>query len=280
MMTKISHRNTCPAFVPAPLVGPVCVIFEATTMQVAQASLPATAVAFTTIGSTVGNLITAALPAGIALTADACSLLTRHVLAGAISAGSIAVDAFIPGAAEPTLAAHLLPDQISHCGSVEAIVTARTTAPYTSELVVPATPPLPIRVTVPAGTMGSSMVTLSIHSQQDAPGALPSDNILERVVTAEGATTCLVGGTTVDSTGGLVTTTLVSIRATYGISLQVVRVLNPSLPSVAEAVMDVPEFLPAAAIIDVPELPPAAAVRTRKQRTIVWSLSVDEKRTD
>ncbi|MDB4898096.1 MAG: hypothetical protein JWN15_4358, partial [Firmicutes bacterium] len=124
-MTKISHRNSCTAFVPAPLVGPVCVVFESKATQVAQANLPATAVAFTTIGSTVANLITAALPAGIALTADACSLLSRDVLAGAISADSIAVDAYIPTDAEPTLAARLLPDQISHCGSVDAIVTAR-----------------------------------------------------------------------------------------------------------------------------------------------------------
>ena len=230
-MPEIIRESACPTFTPEPLVGPSCLVFEACTQKIAEARIPAANATVAALGPQIGNAITGALPAGLTLPTSVLNPLIVQVAAQMVAAGVLKFEACLPSDVEPRFEGKLLRDKIINCGDVEATLNVRTIAPFTTTLAIPIQPPISITLTIPAGIAGCALVSLTIQEEEEAPGVRPTDCILERLVDFEGSTTCVVTSTVADPiSGGLTTTSLVLIKASFVVLKKVVRVMQPTIP--------------------------------------------------
>ncbi|PFM57660.1 hypothetical protein COJ48_27740 [Bacillus cereus] len=210
-------------------------VFESCAQKIGEARIPAGNLIVAGIGGFIGDLITslvADLNLGIALTTATLAVLVLEVATRLGASGDVEFDACV--STTPRLEGHLLRDKIINCGDVDATVTVRTTAIFTTMITVPVTGAPVITVTIPAGTVGCTLIALTIQEEEEACGVLPTDCIFEQVIDTEGSTTCVVNGTSVD--GGLVVITkLVIVKAAFKVLKKVVRAVQSPLPTCSTA---------------------------------------------
>ncbi|MFJ8356957.1 hypothetical protein ACIQ69_27595 [Bacillus paramycoides] len=231
-MTQIIGDLTCPTINRAQLQFTNCLVFENCAQKIGEASIPEANLAATALSTEIGALITAAAAALTPVLIIPAALLPGLILqvATALSnSDNVAFDACV--SSTPRLEGHLLRDKIINCGDVTASVTARTTGSLTVTLSVTIlTVTTTFMVTIPAGTMGCTLISLTIQEEEEACGVLPTDCIFEQVIDTEGSTTCVVNGTSV--VGGLVVITkLVIVKAAFKVLKKVVRAVQSPLPT-------------------------------------------------
>ncbi|PFM57653.1 hypothetical protein COJ48_27685 [Bacillus cereus] len=231
-MAQIIGNLTCPDINRASLQFTNCLVFENCAQKIGEARIPETSLTLTALSTAIGALIqAAATAAGLvgAIPAAELAKLVLQVVDSLSSEDKVAFDACV--SSTPRLEGHLLRDKIINCGDVTASVTATTTSELSVMLTITGVT-AKVTVTIPAGTMGCTLIALTIQEEEEACGVLPTDCIFEQVIDTEGSTTCLVNGTSVDpSTGFIVITKLVIVKAAFKVLKKVVRAVQSPLPT-------------------------------------------------
>ncbi|OJD80981.1 hypothetical protein [Bacillus paramycoides] len=231
-MTQMINDLTCPSIMRTPLQFTNCLVFENCAQKIGEARIPEANLISTVLTTQIGVLIQAAATAAGIGTIPVAELaaLVKIVLDALSSEDKVAFDACV--SSTPRLEGHLLRDKIINCGDVTASVTVRTTSELTLMLTVSLLPAgTKLTVTIPAGTMGCTLIALTIQEEEEACGVLPTDCIFEQVIDTEGSTTCLVNGTSVNSLGLVVITKLVIVKAAFKVLKKVVRAVQSPLPT-------------------------------------------------
>ncbi|WP_162791012.1 hypothetical protein [Bacillus sp. H1a] len=204
-------------------------VFEACAQKIGEARIPAGNLIVAGIGGFIGDLISAlAADLGLALNAAILAAAVLEVSTRLGASGLVEFDACV--SATPTLEGHLLRDKIINCGDVDASVIVRTVGVFTTKILLTPNAPI-ITVTIPAGTVGCTLIALTIQEEEEACGVLPTDCIFEQVIDTEGSTTCVVNGTTVNAAGLVIITKLVIVKAAFVVLKKVVRAVQSPLPT-------------------------------------------------